>query len=80
MTFLPCIRLMRWRRSFARWQASLDCPKGTSRAGAPSIFSSADATCTIPLTSACSPGDWMQHDWCSSEEDALAASCCEEDP
>ena len=51
MTFLPCMRLMRCRRSFARWQASLDCPKGTSRAGAPSIFSSAEATCTEMLSS-----------------------------
>lgn len=51
MTFLPCMRLMRWRRSFARWQASLDCPKGTSRAGAPSIFSKAEATCTKTRTS-----------------------------
>ncbi len=49
MTFLPLIRLMRCSRSLARWQLSLACPKGTSSAGAASIFSSVDATCmTIP--------------------------------
>lgn len=46
ITFLPLTRLMRCRRSLARWQLSLAWPKGTSRAGAASIFSSVDATCT----------------------------------
>lgn len=50
MTFLPRTRLMRCRRSLARWHASLDCPKGTSSAGAPSIFSSADATCSKSIS------------------------------
>jgi len=49
MTFFPLMRLMRCSRSLARWQLSLACPKGTSNAGAASIFSSVDATCmTIP--------------------------------
>lgn len=47
MTFLPRTRLVREMRSLARWHASEACPRGTSRAGAPSIFSSADATCQV---------------------------------
>ncbi len=50
MTFLPLMRLMRCSRSLARWQLSLACPKGTSNAGAASIFSSVDATCMATLT------------------------------
>ena len=45
MTFLPLIRLMRCSRSLARWQLSLAWPKGTSKAGAASIFSKVEATC-----------------------------------
>lgn len=48
MTFLLRSRLVRCRRSFAKWQLSEAWPKGTSRAGAPRSFSSVDATgCNI---------------------------------
>ena len=43
-TFLPASRLARRRRSLGRWQPSLAWPKGTISAGAPTSFSSADAT------------------------------------
>lgn len=47
MTFLLRSRLVRCRRSFARWQLSEACPNGTRSAGAPSSFSSVEATgCT----------------------------------
>ena len=51
MTSLPLIKLMRCRRSVARWQLPPAWPKGANRAGAASIYFKVDlhvSTVTSP--------------------------------
>lgn len=56
ITFLLRRRLTLCSRSLARWQLSEDWPKGTRRAGAPSSFSSKEAT-------GCNTADFKSSPW-----------------